>query len=118
MIEVEEALQKRKSGKQQVLVVLSSLDDITAQSQQCSLKLFAYKCTEAYKREPDSNFYSEDSESFYAHSSFQNLTSAVSVRKEVEKMIKVANSTNLIKLLNPARMHLSSDEDLMVVLKL
>ena len=33
-------------------------------------------------------------------------------------MIKVANSSNLIKLLNPARMHLSSDEDLMVVLKL
>jgi len=40
------------------------------------------------------------------------------VRTEVEKMIKVANSSNLIKLLNPARMHLRSEEELMVVLKL
>jgi len=33
-------------------------------------------------------------------------------------MIKVANSSNLIKLVNPARMHLNNEEELMVVLKL
>jgi hypothetical protein len=38
------------------------------------------------------------------------------VRKEVEKMIKVANSPKLIKLVNPARMHLNTEEELMVVL--
>ena len=40
------------------------------------------------------------------------------MRKEVEKMIKVANSPQLIKLVNPARMHLSDEEELMVVLNL
>lgn len=33
-------------------------------------------------------------------------------------MIKVANSSNLIKLINPARMHLNTEEELMVVLNL
>ena len=33
-------------------------------------------------------------------------------------MVKVANSPNLIKLANPARMHLSSEDELMVVLQL
>jgi len=46
------------------------------------------------------------------------LTSAAVIRKEAEKMIKVANSSNLIKLINPARMHLNNEEELMVVLKL
>lgn len=59
-----------------------------------------------------------DSDRFYAHSNFKNVNTAKSVRTEVEKMIKVANSSNLIKLLNPARMHLRSEEELMVVLKL
>ena len=95
--------------------MLSSLDDITEQSRLCNLKLFAFKCSEAFKNEPSNNFYL-DNESFYAHNSFKNITSAKIVRKEVDKMIKVANSSNLIKLINPARMHLSSEEDLMVVL--
>lgn len=82
------------------------------------MKLFAYKCTETFKNEPASNFYLEENDSFYAHTSFKNITSAMLVRKEVEKMIKVANSSNLIKLINPARMHLSTEEDLMVVLQL
>ena len=38
------------------------------------------------------------------------------MRKEAEKMIKVANSAKLIKLVNPARMHLNNEEELMVVL--
>ena len=33
-------------------------------------------------------------------------------------MIKVANSTNMIKLVNPLRMHLNNDDELMVVLNL
>ena len=33
-------------------------------------------------------------------------------------MIKVANSQNLIKIINPMRMHLNSEEDLMIVLNL
>lgn len=33
-------------------------------------------------------------------------------------MVKVANSPNMIKVANPARMHLSCENDLMVVLKL
>lgn len=33
-------------------------------------------------------------------------------------MIKVANSPKLIKLVNPARMHLNTEEELMVVLQL
>jgi len=33
-------------------------------------------------------------------------------------MITVANSPKLIKLVNPARMHLSSEDELMVVLEL
>ena len=33
-------------------------------------------------------------------------------------MIKVANSPKMIKLLNPARMHLNTEEELMVVLQL
>jgi len=33
-------------------------------------------------------------------------------------MIKVANSPKLIKLVNPARLHLSSEDELMVVLQL
>lgn len=115
--EVEEAMKKRKSKSQQILVVLASLDGITEQSRQCNLKLFAYKCSEAYKGEPAKNFYT-DAESFYAHNSFKDAISAQLVRKEVEKMIKVANSSNLIKLINPARMHLSNEEELMVVLNL
>ena len=113
---VEDEIKKQKSSSQQVLVVLSSLDDITEQSRLCNLKLFAYKCNEAFKNEPTNNFYLEDNESFYAHNSFKNITSAKLVRSEVDKMIKVANSPNLFKLINPARMHLSSEEDLMVVL--
>ena len=116
--EVEEAMKKRKSKSQQILVVLSSLENITEQSQLCNLKLFAYKCTDAFKGEPASNFYLEDKDNYYAHSSFKNATTAKLVRQEVDKMIKVANSSNLIKLLNPARMHLNSEEDLMVVLQL
>jgi len=116
--EVEEAMKKRKSKSQQILVVLSSLDDITEQSLQCNLKLFAYKCTDAYKGEPASNFYLDEKDSFYAHISFKNATSAKLIRLETEKIIKVANSSNLIKLVNPARMHLTSEEDLMVVLEL
>ena len=68
-------------------------------------------------KEPCENFYL-DSEKFYAHSVFKDVTSAISVRKEVEKMVKVANSPNLIKLANPARMHLSSEDELMIVLQL
>lgn len=40
------------------------------------------------------------------------------MRKEVEKLIKVANSPKLIKMINPARLHLSSEDELMVVLNL
>lgn len=46
------------------------------------------------------------------------MTTAANVRKEVEKMIKVANSPKLIKLVNPARMHLNDEEELMVILQL
>ena len=99
------------------MVVLSSLDNITEESRLCKLKLFAYKCSDDFKSEPAENFYL-DADRFYAHSNFKNVTSAKSVRTEVEKMIKVANSSSLIKLLNPARMHLRSEEELMVVLKL
>ena len=100
-----------------ILVVLSSLDDITEQSQLCNLKLYAFKCSEAFKNEPANNFYLNAS-TFYAHQNFQNASTAASVRKEVEKIIKVANSPKMIKLLNPARMHLNTEEDLMVVLQL
>ena len=82
---------KKKSSTKRLLVVLSSLDDITEQSQLCNLKLYAYKCSDAYKSEPANNFYLETG-SFYAHSSFKDATSAALVRKEAEKMIKVANS--------------------------
>ena len=40
------------------------------------------------------------------------------MRKEVEKLIKVANSPKLIKMIIPARLHLSSEDELMVVLNL
>ena len=79
------------------------------------MKLFAFKCQEAYKSEPANNYYL-DSDKFYAHSNFKDVTSAASVRKEVEKMIKVANSPKMIKLINPARMHLSTEDELMIVL--
>ena len=115
--EVEQAMRKLKSS-QKVLVVLSSLDDITNQSVLCNLKLYAYKCSDAHKREPDSNFYGDEKDSFYAHGSFKNLNTASLIRKEVEKMVKVANSPNLIQLVNPARMHVSNEDDLMVVLQL
>ena len=97
--------------------MLASLDRITEESRLCNLKLFAYKCQDSFKSEPANNFYL-DQNNFYAHQNFKNATSAASVRKEVEKMIKVANSTNLIKLVNPARLHLSSEDELMVVLSL
>ena len=110
-------MRKLKSS-QKVLVVLSSLDDITNQSLLCNLKLYAYKCSDAHKREPDSNFYGDEKDSFYAHGSFKNLNTASLIRKEVEKMVKVANSPNLIQLVNPARMHVSNEDDLLVVLQL
>ena len=113
--EVEQAM-KKLSKSQKVLVVLSSLDDITDQSNLCNLKLYAYKCSDAHKREPDSNFYGDDKDSYYAHSSFKNLNTAGLIRKEVEKMVKVANSSNLIHLVNPARLHVNNEDDLMVVL--
>lgn len=115
MSEIESVI-KSQRGKR-VLTVLSSLDGINEESRLCNLKLFAYKCTETYKSEPANNFYL-DAGSFYAHSNFIDATSAQMVRKVVEKMIKVANSPNMIKLVNPARMHLSSEEELMVVLEL
>ena len=95
--------------------MLSSLDGINEESQLCNLKLFAYKCTEAFKSEPANNFYL-DPLRFYAHANFKNASSAASARKEAEKIIRMANSPNLIKLVNPARMHLSSEDELMVVL--
>ena len=49
--EVEEA-KKKKSRGQQFLVILSSLDGITEESRLCNLKLFAYKCSDAYKADP------------------------------------------------------------------
>ena len=107
---------KKKSNKPE-LVVLSSLDGITEQSRLCNLKLYAFKCQDSYKSEPANNYYL-DSESFYAHQTFKSVNSAASVRKEVEKMVKVCNSPQMIKLVNPARMHLSSDEELMVILQL
>ncbi len=112
--EIEPQLKSTKNS-QRVLVVLASLDGITEESRLCNLKLFAYKCSETYKTEPANNFYL-DQNKFYAHANFKNATSAASVRKEVDKMIKVANSPKLIKLVNPARLHLSSEEELMVVL--
>ena len=97
--------------------MLSSLDGITEQSQLCDLKLYAYKCQDQFKGEPANNFYL-DSESFYASKHFADAKSAAQVRKEVDKMIKVANSPKLIKLINPARLHLNSEEELMVILEL
>jgi len=46
--------------------VLSSLDGISEESRLCNLKLFAYKCSEAYKNEPATNYYL-DAGNFYAH---------------------------------------------------
>jgi hypothetical protein len=81
------------------------------------LKLYAFKCSDAHKSEPANNFYL-NAGNYYAHKFFQDVSTASLVRKEVEKMIKVANSPKLIKLVNPARMHLHTEEDLMVVLQL
>ena len=113
--QIESKIASDASKRSRLLVVLSSLDNITEESRLCNLKLYAYKCKDEFKGEPASNFYLDESK-FYAHSSFKNALSAASVRKEVEKMVKVANSPQLIKLINPARMHLSSEEELMVVL--
>ena len=104
-------------GSKAPLIVLSSLDGINQEIRQCNLKLFAYKCTEQFMKEPCDNFYL-DSDKFYAHRVFKDVTSASSIREEVKKMVKVANSPNLIKLTNPARMHLSNEDDLMIVLQL
>ena len=111
--EVERSLQR--PNKQPSLVLLSSLDGIAEQSRLCKLKLLAYKCSEAGKAEAASNFYLEAA-SYYAPSSFANVSSAALLRKEVEKMIKVANSPDTIKLTNPERMHLHNEEELMVLL--
>jgi len=116
--EVEGQLKSGKGSQQKrPLIVLSSLDGINQESHLCNLRLFAYKCTEQYMREPADNFYL-DVDNFYAHSIFKNVSSAALVRKEVEKMVKVANSPKLIKMINPARLHLSSEDELMVVLNL
>ena len=115
--ELQSTVFAQKRGQQQVLVLLSSLKNISEQSLLCKLRLYAYKCTETYKSEPVNNFYLS-ANNFYAHESFKNAQTAASVRREVEKIIKVANSSELITLLNPARMHLHTEEDLMVVLQL
>ena len=115
--EVESQLKAGARGSPSPLIVLSSLDGINQESRQCNLRLFAYKCSEQFMKEPTENFYL-NADNFYAHSNFQNITSAALVRKEVEKLVKVANSPKLIKMINPARLHLSSEDELMVVLNL
>ena len=47
-------------------MVLSSLDGINQEIRLCNLKLFAYKCTAQFLKEPASNYYL-DPENFYAH---------------------------------------------------
>jgi len=58
--------QTQQSRGKRVLTVLSSLDGISEESRLCNLKLFAYKCSEAYKNEPATNYYL-DAGNFYAH---------------------------------------------------
>ena len=114
--EVERSLQK--AGKLPSLVLLSSLDGIAEQSRLCNLKLFAYKCTEAGKADAANNFYLEAA-NYYAPKSFVNVTrSAANLRKEVEKIIKVASSPGMIKLKNPDQMHASNEDELLVLLQL
>ena len=82
-------------------MLLSSLDGITEQSRLCNLKLFAYKCSETAKADAANNFYLEAA-NYYAPKSIVNMSrSAANLRKEVEKIIKVASSPGKIKLTNP-----------------
>ena len=113
--EIERSLQR--ASKQPSLVLLSSLDGIAEQSRLCKLKLFAYKCSETGKAEAACNFYLEP-ESYYAAKSFANVRSAALLRKEVEKIIKVASSLDTIKLTNPDRVHVGTVEELLVLLQL
>lgn len=78
--EVEEVLKKRKTKSQQILVLLSSLENITEQSRQCNLKLYAFKCSDSFKSEPASNFYLDEKDTYYAHSSFKDATTARVIR--------------------------------------
>ena len=64
--EIVAANKSSKARKQRNLIVLASLDGITEESNLCNLKLFAYKCSDAYKGEPASNFYL-NADNFYAH---------------------------------------------------
>lgn len=64
LVELEPVYRRRSA--QPVLVVLSSMEQITEQSRLCNLKLYAYKCDEVYKNEPANNFYL-GAEKFYAH---------------------------------------------------
>lgn len=60
-----------------------------------------------------------DPDTVYAHKKFKDsLLSAASIRKEAEKCVKLASSQQLLKIGNPVRMNISSEDELLVVLGL
>lgn len=100
------------------LVLVHSLEGVTEIAQNFNLKLFAYKMSQQFKGEPEKNFYL-DPETVYAHQSLRDsLLSAASIRKEAEKCVKFASSQQLLKIGNPARINISSEAELLVVLGL
>ena len=70
-----------------------------------------------FKSEPINNFYLEK-EKFYCHPSLDSKLTAVTIRKEVDQMLKLASSDKLLQIGNPARMLVNSEDDLMIILKL